>query len=103
MPAPLSYFVLMLSHPSGDEAIVNPEHDWRDILDLVEDAASENQAVRCVDHIVGVSRFDHTSDACREVCQRLTERGEPLTDAQFKWIELHCGPQAAAAFGRRAA
>lgn len=103
MPAPLSYFVVLLRHASGDEAIVNPAHDWQDTVDRVRDACGENQPVIQVDHIVGNARVDRTQEACWAVCHELAIDGEPLTDAQFKWIELHCGAQAASAFGRIAA
>lgn len=103
MPAPLSYFVLMLAYPSWDEAIVNPSHDWSDILDQIEDAASEGQQVAFVHHVRDGRAIDRTEDACWAVCHRLGENAEPLTDAQWKWIELHCGMKAASAFGRVAA
>lgn len=101
---PLSYFVLFLRYADGsDEAIVNPAHDWKDIVDRVRAACGENQPVTRVDHVGSGLALDCTEEACWAVCHRLAEECEPLTDAQWEWIENHCGPKAAAAFGRIAA
>ena len=103
MASPLSYYVLFLRYADGsDEAIVNPAHDWQDIVDRVRDACGENQPVTRVDHIRDGRAFDRTQDACWAVCHELASECEPLTNQQWEWIETHCGPQAASAFARAA-
>ena len=95
------YFVVMLDYRHlGREAIVNPNHDWNDTLGLVEDAAADGQIVHFVHEMRdGVVR-DRSEEAYQAICTRLANENEPLTDAQFGWVEKHISMQAAASFRR---
>jgi hypothetical protein len=46
---------------------------------------------------------DATDEIAREVMTAWADDGEPLSDWQYEFVEMHVGLAAAAAFGRRAA
>lgn len=96
-------FVVMIDYGKiGREAVVDPNHNWSDALDLVREAMGDGHTVCYVRHIHDGVDEDRSQEAYDTIMTELADNGEPLSWTQFNWIKLHCGTVAANAFQRAA-
>jgi hypothetical protein len=102
-PDQISYYVVMIDYGrAGREAIVDPEMTYRGAVEAVETAMGDGHSVQFVHYIEAGSVEDISEQVFCKVMSNLADNGEPLTDRQYAFIELHVSMQAAQSFRRAA-
>lgn len=85
------YFVVCISYKSGNEAVVDPNHLWSDVLDLIHEAACDGNAVLFVHHIKDGKVTDRTQEALDLTRNFLADHCQPLSGPERDWVESMFG------------